>query len=393
MKAAAAAPRGLTLKLYIDSTSLSVVHQMADFVACADRADVVKVITWLRCPLSEAQLQGAQALYVRQLAAVSPAFVELVLKLVQRYRPQQLELHSNHHHARSGVLPVLRALLARRLLEPAQVRLHLYDDGRLSLRHRDELAALPDPAQALADGAQALRSHLLDGTPLRWNLATSYGWPAVFDTRLHMMRPERLLQAVPGLDGWLRQAVQAMRFDHAQTLGARRWARYLGWYGLADEQRDALRGFAADPTSFVFVGMSVWDPEENRRRRRLQIDTIAALRERGLLPAGRLGFKGHPANLEGEHELRAALGEDVFAVPARLPLEVMMMDGLLPASLGGVISTAYLNLPPQRLRFMICNATDADDCLAQPDVQVMLELGLIDAGRIHPWLQPAAVAA
>jgi hypothetical protein len=387
--------RDITVRLYIDSTSLSVVHQMADLVASIDRPDVVKVITWLRCPLDEAQLAGAQALYVKQLAAVSPAFVNLVCQLIERVGARRLEIHSNHHHARNGVLPVVRQVLQRRLLAPEQIALDLYDDGRLSLRHRDELAALPNLPQALAEGAAALRRTLLDGAPLAWSLPASYGWQACLETRYHVLRPERMLDAVPPatLGQPLAAALRPMRFDHAQRLGPQRWERYLGFYGLAPQARQDLRAFAADPDAFVFVGMSVWDADENRRRQRLQIDTIAALRAMGLLSHGRMGFKGHPANLDGEQALRSALGESTFLVPARLPLELMMMDGLLPPALGGVISTAYLSLPADRLRFVVCNAATTAECLAQPDVQALLDLGVVTPDRVLPWLQPMAMVA
>jgi hypothetical protein len=368
---------------------------MADFVGCADDRDVIKLITWLRCPLDEAQLHGAQALYLKQMAAVSPAFIDVVCQLLQRFHVQRLELHSNHHHARNGVLPLLRSVLARRLLAPGQIALELYDDGRLSVRHRGELAALPDLGQALVDGAEALRATVFDGAPTVWSLATSYSWHRFFETRYHMLWPELYLSegSSTGWDDGLKAAARPMRFDHAHALGPARWSRYLAYFGLQAAQRQALRAFASDPESFVFVGMSVWDAQENRRRLHLQLDTIAALRERGLLDFGRLGFKGHPANLDGEASLRTALGDNVQPVPARLPLEVMMMDGLLPAAFGGVISTAYLNLPPERLRFMICNAASPSECLAQPDVQVMLKLGMITPDRVHPWLTPARVEA
>ncbi len=384
-----AAGAGITLKLYIDSTSLSVVHQMADFVACADRPDVIKLITWLRCPLSDEQLKNSNAIYLKQLAAVSAEFVATVCQLVQRFKVQRLELHSNHHHARRGVLPVLQTLVARRLLAPAQVKLHLYDDGRLSVSNRAELAAMPDLTDALERGANTLRAWALDGVAGSWDLATSHGWHHIFDTTYHMLRPDLLLDAVPAgaLDDGLRAAIEPMCFEHAERLGHEGWARYLNGYGLQPDMRQALRSFSADPQSFIFVGTGVWDKTTNQRYCELQLHSIAALRRRGLLPAGaRLGFKNHPANLDHEHTLARALGDDVFAVPARLPLEVMMMDGLLPAQLGGVISTAYLTLPPGRVAFMLCDAQTEAEAAAQPDVRLLVDLGLVPRERVFPWL-------
>ncbi len=381
---------GVTLKLYIDSTSLSVVHQMADFVACADAPDVIKIITWLRCPLSEAQLQSSNALYLQQLAAVNADFVGTVCQVVQRFGVQALEVHSNHHHARNGVLPVLRVLIARRQLDPAQIRLHLYDDGRLSVMNRAELLADPDLPAALQRGAAALRTWLLDGVAATWDLPTSYSWHHVFDTQYHMLRPE-LMQATPKpatIDPALLQAIVPMVFDHAQRLSPERWARYLQAYGLEASQRDTLRAFSADPASFIFVGTGVWDKTRNAHYAQRQEESIAALRRRGWLPAtARMGFKNHPANLDHEARLARALGENVLTVPARLPLEVMMMDGLLPAQLGGVISTAYLTLPPGLLAFMLCDADTDAQAAAQPDVRLLVDLGLVPPERVLPWLQ------
>lgn len=395
---ATAAGSGVTLKLYIDSTSLSVIHQMADFVASAEQRNVVKVVTWLRCPLDENQLAAYSALYLKQLAAVTPQFVSAVCQLVQRVGAQRLVVHSNHHHARNGVLPVLRTLLARGQLTPEQIELHLYDDGRLSLRHRGELAATPDLGTTLDQGATALRRWLLDGVAAPWNIATSYGWQHTVRTTYHMLRPELLLAApaATALPEALRQAMRCMRFDHAQTLGPALWQRYLGHYGLDVAGRRALRQFAQQPSSFLFVGTAVWDKTDNARYRDLQLRSMAALRQRGLLPAGgaggALGFKGHPANSDHEPELRRALGEACVQVPARLPLEVMMMDGLLPARLDGVISSAYLTLPPEKLAFMLCDDTDAAACLQHPDVRLLLDLGLVTEAQVFPWLDAAAPA-
>lgn len=384
------------LRLYIDSTSLSVIHQMADFVACADRPDVLKLITWLRCPLDPERLEACHGRYLPQRAAISPAFVEQVCALLRERRIGRLVVHSNHHHAGDGVFPLLRALVRERLLAPAQIVLHLYDDGRLSLRQREQLAADPQAARAMEAGARALHAAVMDGAALPRDLAANHGWHRVFDTTYHMLRPERLLAARPDLDPAFVARVQPMRFDHAERLGPEAWQRYLGWYGLQAGEREVLRALAQDPDAFLFVGTSAWDPADNARYRDLQLQSMAALRQQGLLPASaRLAFKGHPANRAHQDVLAQALGQGapVLQVPARLPLEVMLMDGLLPAAYGGVISTAFLVLPPERLRFVLCNAASRAEALQQTDVRLLLDLGIVREPQVLPWLRPQAAAA
>ena len=208
-----AARRELTLKLYVDSTSLSLVQQMADFVACADAPDVIKLITWLRLPLGEAQLKGCGAFYLAQRAAVSAEFVQLVCDSVRRHRFARIELHANQYQAWRGALPLLTALVPLAESLGSRLTLELYDDGTVGLVEREALKALPDPEAALKTAAADLRRGVHQGTAFEWSIAHSYAWQHVLPTRYHLLRRDLLLRDPAG------QALHALLDPVSTELG------------------------------------------------------------------------------------------------------------------------------------------------------------------------------
>lgn len=387
---AAATGAGRVLKLYVDSTSLALVHQMADFVACAESPEVVKLVTWLRLPLTPAQLEGCNARYVQQLAAVSPAFVATVVEAVKRHGFERIELHANQYHAWRGAAPLLRALVPVLKGDIRDiVRLHLYDDGTVGLVQREALKAHADPGAALEAAAADLRRAVFDGQPLRWGVEQGYAWQHLFETRYHMLRRDVLLRDAPGqtLHALFQPLAEDMRFDGLPQLTDAQSARYLGLFGLDAEVAERLAPVAGRSDALLFTGSSAWDPAQNQRLADTQVQAIAALRANGCVPAEwRIAFKGHPANGAQDHRLVAALGDDVVVLPARVPLEVLAMAGLLPAHVAGVMSSLYCTLPAGAIEYLLCRRCAVEGGAGSALVELMLATGMIDAARLLPLL-------
>lgn len=380
---------GTVLKLYVDSTSLPLVHQMADFVACADAPQVHKIVTWLRLPQSAAQLAGTQASYLPQMAAVSPAFVARVADTVRRLRPARVEIHANQYHAWRSVVPLLRALVPLFRDPAAALALRLYDDGTVGLLHRETLKADPDPAQALADAAHDLRRAVFDRQPLRWGVPQGYAWQALFDTRYHLLRPDLLLRDAPGraLHALLAPVSEAMRFDGLPALTEAQCARYLAGFGLDTEAADRLAPVAGRADALLFTGSAMWDKADNARLADSLLRAIASLRAGGCLPEGwPIAYKGHPANGDHDARLATALGRRVIVVPPRVPLEVLGMAGLLPQRVAGVLSSSYCTLPPERIEYLLCRRSAVSGGAGSPLVNLMLETGMVTAERLLPLL-------
>ena len=103
----------------------------------------------------------------------------------------------------------------------------------------------------------------------------------------------------------------------------------------------------------------------------------------------RMGFKPHPANAAYTPALMEAFGPGTLLVPPQVPLEVLMMAGLLPRQVAGVVSSAFFNLPPERIRFAIADTTDAAVVASLPVVDLVVRGGGITSDRIRPWPAPA----
>jgi len=380
---------GRTLKLYVDSTSLSLVQQMADFVACADSPDVIKLITWLRLPLEPAQLKRYGAVYSPQRAAVHPDFVRQVCDSVRKHRYPHIELHTNQYQAWRGALPLLRALLPLAESLGCRVTLALYDDGTIGPLQRETLKARPDPDAALTQAAAELRRAVYDGAPLQWGIAHSYAWQHLLPTRYHLLRRDVLQRDTAGqaLHALLDPFSTDMRFDGLPHLNAEQQALYLRLFGLDAAVGDQLAALAARPDALVFVGTASRDAPDNLILRNSQLKAIAQLRDGGVLGAcDAIGYKGHPANLEYDADLMAALGEGTLALPPRVPLEVLMMAGLLPWQVGGVASSSYWTIPPERIAFMLCRRSAVQGGPGSAMLNLMLECGMVDPARVLPLL-------
>lgn len=380
----------MILKLYIDSTSLSLVPQAADFVQCADDADTAKVITWLRVTLGEKQIEGRQAVYLPQMAAVSAEFIQAVIGLANEHPFRLVEIHSNQVHSWRGVLPLLRHLLPVLDAKGAQLRLHLYDDGSLSLLQRETLKAQADLPGALARAAAQLRGVLRERASLQqWTVLHSHAWHLAVDTTYHMLRrdilrrDERGAEVAACFDGVARD----MRLDVFGELDARQQAMYLDLFGVDETTRRRLGAVAADERSFLFTGTGAFDKPINDRLGQAQLRTIAKLHAQEMFPSGGpMCFKAHPANSAYTSALCAALGEGTIELPPQVPLEVLMSAGCLPANLGGVLSTLHLTLPAQRVRFAVCDAKTKREALELPLVRLMIEGGCLEREKVLPWL-------
>jgi hypothetical protein len=380
---------GRTLKLYVDSTSLSLVQQMADFVACADSPDTIKLITWLRLPLDKAQLKQYGAVYAAQRAAVSPAFVQQVCESVRRQRFEHIELHTNQYQAWRGALPLLRSLAPLAQSLGSRLTLELYDDGIAGPLQREKLKASPDPEAALAAAGAELKRAVFDGAALEWGIAHSYAWQYLLPARYHLLKRELLLRDTPGraLHAVLEKVVTDMRFDGLPHLSEAQQALYLQLFGLDATVGARLAELAARSDAMVFTATATRIKEDNLHLRNGQLKAIAALRAGGVLDAcGVIAYKGHPANGEYDADMMAALGEGTVALPPRVPLEVLMMAGLLPWQVGGTASSSFCTLPPERIAFMLCEKSALHGGRGAPMLQLMLDSGMVDPARVLPLL-------
>ncbi len=367
------------LKLYIDSTSLPLVHQMADFVRCADDPAITKLITWLRLPLSEAQLAGTGALYLPQMAAISSAFVGQVCHLVKQGH-RDIEIHSNQYHAWRGVAPLLQALAPVLRSGAVRVRLHLYDDRSVRPLQREELARWPDLSSALAVAARELEAHLFSRQPLSWTLPHSHAWPLVLPTTFHWLHPKALLRTPEGaaLCALLDEHIQPMVFDGLPGLTQAQSDHYLALFGLTAEVADTLVPLAGAADAVLFTGTGTWDKAWNLRLRDSQLRAIATLHQHHCFDGLRaMGYKGHPANGDHDAAIQAALGDDVIALPQRVPLEVLLMAGLLPQRVAGVLSTFHLTMPAAMIDAVLCQAGPPPGGTSAPLVQWLIDNQLV----------------
>jgi hypothetical protein len=387
------APRGeRTLKLYIDSATLPVIHQMADFLRCEFDPDVYKLVTWRRFPISPEEAAASQTVYFHQLANVSRDFVGLACALVTELRPARVEIHTNHIWALGGLAPVLRAFVRRRLIDPSRIDLHIYGDGTWELRDRDAMGLSGRLGDELEAAAERLADLIFGPVERSSDQVMNYGWHRLFRTVYHGLAWDRFFDRVrpqlrPGCR--LEAATRAMRFDYAQTLPPDLWRRYLAKMGLSEDVQRSLRELAARPGSFMYVALALWDPAANRYFRDLQLATIRRLRAEGLIPAGSLiAYKGHPGNPEYDGDLIAALSEEggaALEVPRQAPLEVLEMAGLLPEAVGGSLSSSFHTIDPSRIRFLCGPDTAPETVRLFPDNRILIELGRVKPEQVLPW--------
>jgi hypothetical protein len=381
-----------TLKLYIDSATLPVIHQMADFVRCEFDPDVFKLVTWRRFPMTADAAAASQTIYFHQLANVSRDFVGLACALVSEIRPDRLEFHTNHIWALGGLAPVVRALIRRRLVDPGQIDLRIYGDGTWEIRDREAMGLSGQLGVELEAAALRLSDLLFGPHERPSDPLMNYGWHRLFRTTYEGLCWDRFFARVgPQLrdGGRLEAATRTMRFDHAQALPPELWTRYLAKMGITEELAARLRPLAVDPETFMFVTLSSWDPALNRYFRDVLITTIRRLRADGWIPArSPIAFKGHPANPEYDQDLMDVLAEEgapVTHIPARVPIEVLDMAGLLPRNVGGTSSSSYHTIAPDRVRFICGPETDPEAVRAFPDNRVLVALGVVTPAQVLPW--------
>lgn len=379
------APSEPILKLYIESTSLPLVQQAADLVRGLGRPDIMSLITWLRLPLSEAQLSGLNACYVPQMAAITPEFVGAVCELVRKTGVNRVEIHSNQYHAWRGVVPLLRDLIPLLPGGIDSIRLDLYDDGTRGLIERDELKKEPDPGGTLQLAARDLRRAVLERQALRWGIPQSYAWHHVFATRYHLLRPDLMLgdEAGQALHDCLEPHAVPMQFNQVGQLDEGARQRYLGLFGLDAAECERLKRLSDIPDVLLFTGSSVWDKAQNAELADGQVAAIRRLHSKGLLQKHRqLAYKAHPANLDHSSRLVSALGEGVEIIPSRVPMEVLLMAGLLPRKVAGIGSSSYFSLPMGSIEYLLCRPEAERGDIEAALISLLLRAGLVDGTRL-----------
>ena len=386
-----------TLKLYIDSTSMSLAHQMADLVRHASDSHCIKLITWLRLPLTEQQLKQHQALYFPQMAAISPDFINLACKIIRDHRITHLNIHSNQTHAWRGVFPLLRALRQLKMDEALDITLDLYDDGTLSLMQREQLKCLPTLEQDVVKAAQALKTALSGGGSVQSDPTQSHAWHLVYPTRYHVFRLGALSDTAQGrhLRDWLAPHAAEMQFSAFPVdLTDDQRSLYLTLFGLTEATREALHRFAREEGAFLYTGTGSWDRGMHDELCRRQVRAIGALHAQKRLSRDmQIAYKGHPANRANDADIMKALGGQAVPYPHQIPLEVLSIAGLLPRRVGGVLSSSSLNIEPGRIAFILYNDRAEERYSDTSLANLVKKLDLVPADRMLPLMVQEAQEA
>jgi hypothetical protein len=301
----------------------------------------------------------------------------------------RIEIHANQTHAWRGVAPVLRGLKEDLYERNIDIALELYDDGTLSLLHREALKAWPDLDDRIDAAAAQLRRVLAGQTTPTADLAQSHAWQRLLPTRYHVLRRDLLLRDAPGraLHAWLDPHCVDLRFDGLSGLTEAQCDRYLALFGLDSATVEQLTPVAGSPDALLYTGTGSWDRTQHLALHQSQTRAIRQLREAGVFPPEwRRAYKGHPANGAYDAALAAELGPDVVVYPAKVPLEVLAMAGLLPRHVCGVLSSSHFTLPTDHLAFVLTHDGASGGINTLSLVELVRQTGMIPADRLLPIL-------
>ncbi|AGH37861.1 hypothetical protein F542_16230 [Bibersteinia trehalosi USDA-ARS-USMARC-188] len=383
--------------VYLDYATIPSLNYILHFAQHFEDQETIRLFGLSRFHIPESVIQrypkGVVQFYPNQekdFSALLLALKNILIEVKQQQRKCEIELHLNLFHYQLLLLPFLSLYLDTQ--DYCHLTLKFYDDGSEAISALQELALAPDLAAQIQFEKQQF-DELVVKKSFKLSLLSRYFWGKLFESE-YIWFNQAILQ---------KAELQILK----QEISSSRQMDFAIYQQMSDEQKQLvleilnidlnkvayLKQLMENQPSFLFLGTTLFNITQETKTWLMQmhVDLI----QQYCLPSGQFFnnkagylcfYKGHP-NEKEMNQMILSQFKNLIALPDDIPLEILLLLGVIPSKVGGFASSALFNFTPAQIEniiFFTPRYFEKDNRLHATQYRLMqglIELGYLDAEK------------
>ncbi|RRN03442.1 polysialyltransferase family glycosyltransferase [Bibersteinia trehalosi] len=383
--------------VYLDYATIPSLNYILHFAQHFEDQETIRLFGLSRFHIPESVIQrypkGVVQFYPNQekdFSALLLALKNILIEVKQQQRKCEIELHLNLFHYQLLLLPFLSLYLDTQ--DYCHLTLKFYDDGSEAISALQELALAPDLAAQIQFEKQQF-DELVVKKSFKLSLLSRYFWGKLFESE-YIWFNQAILQ---------KAELQILK----QEISSSRQMDFAIYQQMSDEQKQLvleilnidlnkvayLKQLMENQPSFLFLGTTLFNITQETKTWLMQmhVDLI----QQYCLPSGQFFnnkagylcfYKGHP-NEKEMNQMILSQFKNLIALPDDIPLEILLLLGVIPSKVGGFASSALFNFAPAQIEniiFFTPRYFEKDNRLHATQYRLMqglIELGYLDAEK------------
>lgn len=383
--------------VYLDYATIPSLNYILHFAQHFEDQETIRLFGLSRFHIPESVIQrypkGVVQFYSNQekdFSALLLALKNILIEVKQQQRKCEIELHLNLFHYQLLLLPFLSLYLDTQ--DYCHLTLKFYDDGSEAISALQELALAPDLAAQIQFEKQQF-DELVVKKSFKLSLLSRYFWGKLFESE-YIWFNQAILQ---------KAELQILK----QEISSSRQMDFAIYQQMSDEQKQLvleilnidlnkvayLKQLMENQPSFLFLGTTLFNITQETKTWLMQmhVDLI----QQYCLPSGQFFnnkagylcfYKGHP-NEKEMNQMILSQFKNLIALPDDIPLEILLLLGVIPSKVGGFASSALFNFTPAQIEniiFFTPRYFEKDNRLHATQYRLMqglIELGYLDAEK------------
>lgn len=376
------------ITLYLDPATLPALAQLIHFLQNKEE-ESFRIFCYNRYPLLENVIKnemGIDAFFcdipLNGMWAYCP---DKVLTLINDYSLNEsvsLEIHSNLGHSLPLIAPLTRLVEKNKNIQISHI--HLYDDGSKeyldleSLKYVNLRYLLDVSLIDVSVYLKRTNVHLTNSIIAQYLLGNFY--PVTY----HVLKKDYFIKTgfIDPIFKQIKNFCQSINFSE-NALSQESKEHLCKMIGLDKSLQETLR---RTQNGFLFISGITYFLGELEECFRNELLIIAKKIIKGNYDA--LFLKAHPCYLSDKFNFPILqFNDSIVELPKEMPIEALMIVGLLPKKIGGINSSSFFSLPKENISHIIFldKKYYSHKISNQKFIEVLLKLECVKNEQIFYW--------
>lgn len=300
----------------------------------------------------------------------------------------EIELHLNLFHYQKILFPFLA--LYRQYKENIVLKLKCYDDGSEAISVLQEISQNSNLIANIRNEQENI-AHLFEPSTFTPSLLSRFFLGTLFDCEYILFNQSILEQAKLSPLRKIMANYRQIDFNIYQKLNKVQQQLVLDIFNINLEKIELLIPLIKRYPSFLFLGTTLFDADESTKNwlTKFHIDLIF----HHCAPKGKFFnnkqnylffYKGHPNERKMNEKILNQL-KNLILLPDDVPLEILLLLGVVPTKVGGFASSALFNFNKEQIENVVFfTPRYLDESNKLYSTQYHLLQGLTELGYIYP---------
>lgn len=385
------------ITIYLDYATVPSLNYFFDFAKNSEDRETIRLFGLSRFTLPDsivsAYPEGVINFFKIENYDLSPLLAVLEELLSEPSSRWALNVHVNLAHQETLFISVVEKFLKHRA-KIEHMKVAFYDDGSEGIATLHKISKMENLQESIVFEKQQMHDFFEKRT-IANGFLTRYFWGEIFDAHYHLFKPE-LLDSV-------RLAELKKEIKHINSINYYQFAELnehqrqliFSILNISESRFIELRQRMQENDSFLFLGTTLFGVTSKNTAWliKFHIEMLNQFcRKGGMFFSNKEGYslfyKGHPHAATLNLMIKNAFA-DIVSYPDDIPLEVMLLLGIVPKRIGGFASTAILNFAPECIDDIIFITPPEYDKenfvygLQHSLMHALIELGYLSPEKAH----------